>query len=110
MSAEDQEELDYDQIDRNTAELGKIILGLSTAGIGMLKFKATALSLFEQLSASLFLASIISLFLAYLFGSHTGIRIVTDSDRRDTLVYWMNHLCNFFFFLGLTLLTISIWK
>ena len=107
---EDQGELDIDQVERNTSELGKIILGLSTAGIGLLKFRAADLSFFEQLSASSFLFSIVSLFFAYLFGSHVGIKMIENDDKRDNWIYRLNNTCNFFFILGLSFLTLSIWE
>lgn len=97
-------------IARNTAELGKLILALSSGGVGILKFKAATLTLLEQAAITAFCISIISLFVAYWIGSSSVFKFIDESENRDRWVAWSNNLCNFAFFVALLCLTISVWR
>lgn len=105
-----EEDLDKENINRNTAELGKVILALSSAGVGLLKLKSGTLDCMEQISASFFMLTIISLFFAYWCGSYSGIKLIKDGDLRDSIIFVLNIVCNLCFIFALVSLTISIWS
>lgn len=108
-----EDDSNHENLTSNTLELGKIILAISSAGVGLLKLKNQSIDCLEQISASFFMMTIIVLVLAYWAGSYSAtnsyFECFKDSVKRDKIINWLNTICNFCFLIVLFFLTISIW-